>query len=537
MRNRSGPAKDAAGSRRSGKGAHGPTIWVAAGASPLVSAGVEIVPLEVTIRPPSPEYLEEQRRKKEARREARRRAEAEAAPVGGAAGVAPVKPIPVRADRTPEEERIRNGRQSTGAKEPRRTRADWAAGPDGERRSQAPVIPIRRKAGSEGLPIAHPAPPKGGWTVPEFWDLPLGPDGLELGDAETTYVPPAVDAAAETVMSLYSMRVSGRTLITTKPDKGGAIWRIETDRGPRSLKMLHRPAARSLFSVGAQDYLVKQGARVPALVPARGGELAVEIAGKLWIVTDWVEPLTPATKVDLEGISQLCYGLGEFHRHSRGYVPPKGARHSSRLYRWPKTYEKILTKIGWFRNLARLYPEMPASPTLLSVVDMFEEQARDAIARLEASPYSALVARGEQAWGLAHQDYGFSNGQLGPGGVWIIDLDGVAFDLAIRDLRKLITSTMDDMGVWDLTWIRGMIDAYHAACPIEPELMQVLLVDMSLPNEFYKHVKEIVTDPATAMGEELNLLLQRLLQVEDSKWAALRELGLRPAGAKGVKTR
>jgi hypothetical protein len=39
------------------------------------------------------------------------------------------------------------------------------------------------------------------------------------------------------------------------------------------------------------------------------------------------------------------------------------------------------------------------------------------------------------------------------------------------------------------------------------------------------------------MGEELNLLLQRLLQVEDSKWAALRELGLRPAGAKGVKTR
>jgi CotS family spore coat protein len=95
---------------------------------------------------------------------------------------------------------------------------------------------------------------------------------------------------------------------------------------------------------------------------------------------------------------------------------------------------------------------------------------------------------------ITHQDYGWSNGQVGPGGgIWIIDLDGVAFDLPIRDLRKLITSTMDDMGSWDLTWMRGMIDAYNQANPIEPDLMQVLLIDMALPNEFYKHVKAGVT--------------------------------------------
>lgn len=94
---------------------------------------------------------------------------------------------------------------------------------------------------------------------------------------------------------------------------------------------------------------------------------------------------------------------------------------------------------------------------------------------------------------IIHQDYGWSNGQIGPGGIWIIDLDGVAYDLPIRDLRKLITSTMDDMGVWDVTWMRGMIDAYNQANPIEPELYQVLLIDMALPNEFYKHVKEGVT--------------------------------------------
>ncbi|MDB4895300.1 MAG: spore coat protein CotS [Firmicutes bacterium] len=142
------------------------------------------------------------------------------------------------------------------------------------------------------------------------------------------------------------------------------------------------------------------------------------------------------------------------------------------------------------------------------------------------------------------QDYGWSNGQIGEGGVWIIDLDGVAYDLPIRDLRKLITSTMDDMGVWDTTWMKGMIDAYSQANPIESDLMQVLLIDMSLPNEFYKHVKDCVVDPVTFLDAELSDLLQRLEQSEVSKWQALQELGLdtaasvtTPARRKGGRAR
>ena len=32
-----------------------------------------------------------------------------------------------------------------------------------------------------------------------------------------------------------------------------------------------------------------------------------------------------------------------------------------------------------------------------------------------------MTAKGEPHWGLAHQDYGWSNGQMGPGGIWVID--------------------------------------------------------------------------------------------------------------------
>lgn len=353
------------------------------------------------------------------------------------------------------------------------------------------------------------------------WDTRSGSGPVPL-DWDLT-VPPEVDAIAEQVMKQYDMTVTSRTLITSKPDKGGAIWRIETNKGPRSLKLLHRNPERSLFSVGLQEYVVRQGARVPALIPAKDGKLFVERGGKLWIVTDWIS-LTPATKVDLAGAQELCYGLGEFHRHTKGYVPPFGAKNSSRLFRWPHYYQKIAKKIGWMREMAKAYRDTAASPSILAVVDQYERQALEALERLKASAYPRMVAMGEPYWGLVHQDYGWSNGQNGPGGLWVIDLDGVSYDLPFRDLRKLITSTMDDMGVWDLTWMRGMIDAYHQANPLDAESYEVLLIDMAVPNEFYKHLKEMFFDPLTFLNTEADAILQRVVATDQSKAQALAEL-------------
>lgn len=337
-------------------------------------------------------------------------------------------------------------------------------------------------------------------------------------------VPPEVETVAHEVLKHYDMQVHDMRLITAKSDKGGAIWKISTNCGNRSLKVLHRETVRSLFSIHAQEYMVNQGARVPQLTRTKQGEMLVNAGGKSWIVTDWIEPLTPVSKVDLEGAKELCYALGEFHRLSRGYNPPPEAYRATRLQRWPKTYKKIHTKIGWFRTLAEIYSDLPGSETLLSVVGQFEQQAASAVIRLHDSPYANLTSLGESYWGIVHQDYGWSNGQKGPDGMWIIDLDGVAFDLPIRDLRKLIGSTMNDMGSWDVEWISGMIDAYHEACPIERDLYEVLLIDLSLPNEFYKDVKEIVYDPTLFLTNELVLLLTRLQETDKTKWPVLEEL-------------
>lgn len=347
----------------------------------------------------------------------------------------------------------------------------------------------------------------------------------QIGIKLDMWVPPEIDELALRVITYYDMVVHDRTLITSKPDKGGAIWKIETDKGPRSLKVLHRKPIRSLFSVGAQDYVVKQGGRVPELKKTKEGALYVEEGGKLWIVTDWIETLTPASK-DLEGAQALCYGLGEFHRQSRGYVPPAGSQRASRLYRWSAYYRKIIKKINWFRNIAKAYNDIPSSHTLLSTVEIFEQQALDTLSLLEQSSYAKMISMGEEHWGLVHQDYGWSNGQLGSGGLWVIDLDGVAYDLPIRDLRKLISSTMDDLGRWDVTWIQGMINAYHQTNPLDVETYEILLNDLAFPNEFYKHMNEMLFDPVNFLNNGLEGIIQRLTLLEKTKGSALAELQL-----------
>ncbi|WP_096435704.1 CotS family spore coat protein [Alteribacter populi] len=344
---------------------------------------------------------------------------------------------------------------------------------------------------------------------------------------ETTgefFVPSYIEEMAQKVIDRYDMKVTSMEVITTKEDKGGLIWKIETNHGPRSLKILHRRPSRSLFSIYAQEYLVhEKKARIPEIIHSKDGLPYVEMGGKVWFVAEWIEPLTQVAQ-DLEGSKALCHAIGEFHTLSKGYTPPKGAENASRLYRWPRTYEKVVKKMSWFRNIAQYYHEMPASPTILSVLDRFEEQAKQSLDHLNQSAYDSLVSRGNKEWGLVHQDYGFSNGQMGADGMWIIDLDGVAYDIGIRDLRKLITGTMDDLGTWDVAWMRAMIEAYHETHPIEPDVYDLLLIDMSLPNEFYKNVKEMVYEPTLFMDGELDALCKRIAETDQTKWPAIEEL-------------
>ena len=85
---------------------------------------------------------------------------------------------------------------------------------------------------------------------------------------------------------------------------------------------------------------------------------------------------------------------------------------------------------------------------------------------------------------------------------------------------------MDDMGKWDVTWISGMIDAYHQANPLDQETYEILLNDLAFPNEFYKGINEILFDPIGFISNDLEGIIQHLILLEKTKVIALNDLKL-----------
>ena len=197
----------------------------------------------------------------------------------------------------------------------------------------------------------------------------------ETTEADKLHVPEYIQFIASAVLKQYDFSVRCMDVAATKPKKGGAIWKIETSEGPKSLKLLHRRPPRSIFSLGAQEYLCQQKARVPAIVKTNTGEKCVLAGGKIWFVAEWIESLTPAPK-DLDGAKKLCYGLGEFHRLSKGYRPPSNAESASRVGNWEKKYRKILLKMDWFRHIAQAYHDLHGKQSMLRAVEYFEKQAQ-----------------------------------------------------------------------------------------------------------------------------------------------------------------
>ncbi len=47
------------------------------------------------------------------------------------------------------------------------------------------------------------------------------------------FVPDYIEQMAEDVLRHYDLSVQSRQVVTTKPDKGGAIWKLETNKGPK----------------------------------------------------------------------------------------------------------------------------------------------------------------------------------------------------------------------------------------------------------------------------------------------------------------
>ncbi|HEU5140396.1 MAG TPA: CotS family spore coat protein [Bacillales bacterium] len=296
------------------------------------------------------------------------------------------------------------------------------------------------------------------------------------------------------------------------------VWKVTTPDGPVCLKRINRPEKKALFSIHAQNYLVEKGAHVPSIIITKNQQLYAKHGPFLFVVYDWIEGRQFDMNVP-EDIQWMMKGLAEYHIHSKGFLPPEGLPAASKLGEWPKHYTKRFQQMDSWKLIAEKQPDNPFSQRYLELADEWVESGKDILKQLDESHYNEWIEECKKEPNLCHQDYGTGNTILVDNEVWVIDLDTTAYDLPIRDLRKIIIPMMTDYPEWQDGLFDLMLDAYEKVNPLTNEQKSVMYIDMMFPYELY----DVIRDKYSLQSDTAVTELDDAIAFERTKQEKLKE--------------
>lgn len=322
---------------------------------------------------------------------------------------------------------------------------------------------------------------------------------------------------ARDVLREYGIQPESLAVIQSGAIK--TVWKLRSSGRQLCLKRLRHTIDKAQFSVNAQIYIKNSGGLVPGIILSLKGQPIVEYDGQLFVLYEWIDgsDLNFSNPADLKKAVQ---GLARFHIASKGYKPSGDSRVSTKLGRWPEQYTSMRNKMAAWKDTAASRPVQPSYTAYLKHTDAMTALADMALARLCASAYAALTTEGSDAVVLCHQDYGKGNAISAAGGIYIIDLDGVTFDLPARDLRKIIGKQAENLGQWRTESITNIIDWYSQVNPQSKAEIEILLTDLLYPHWYYGLVKNRFQNEKPLKAEEI----ERAARLEESKVAVLSAL-------------
>jgi spore coat protein I len=301
------------------------------------------------------------------------------------------------------------------------------------------------------------------------------------------YVPNmSLEDIARSVLEQYDVNPGKIQVI----QQGGikTVWKVSTANGAVCLKRLNQSREKALFSVGAQRYIKANSGNVPTVIANNVDEPITDFNNQLFVLYEWVN----GKQLDFnkkEDFMAAMEGLAHFHRSSKGYRPPEKARISTKLTKWPDQYRSMLNRLNEWKSISSQKAGIPVYDAYLKWVDPIISLGEKAARYLESSNYNVLSYPEAPTVVLCHQDYGKGNALLTSEGVYVLDLDGVTFELIARDLRKIILKTMENRGKWDEAAMRDILAWYEKANTLTPDEKIMVYIDTLFPHSFFGAVK------------------------------------------------
>lgn len=323
---------------------------------------------------------------------------------------------------------------------------------------------------------------------------------------------------ALTVLKSYD--VSPAEILVVQSGTIKTVWKIKTDKGAFCLKRLKQDMEKALFSVNAQIYIKNNGGKVADVVRDRKGNPIVVYNGQLFVLYRWIDGANISFN-SRDGLCKAVKGLAKFHIASKGYIPPDiGARPSSKLGKWPSQYFSMRSRMAEWREMALKKPSQGSYEAYLQYSGPIIEMADRASELLEKSSYNELAAEGSASVVLCHQDYGKGNVLLLGEDVYVLDLDGVTFDLPARDLRKIIGKTAENHNLWNSETVTDIINWYTEENPFGKNELEVLYIDLLFPHWYFGLLKNMFQAGKQVKKQEI----ERIGKLENAKRLVIEEL-------------
>ena len=297
------------------------------------------------------------------------------------------------------------------------------------------------------------------------------------------------------------------------------VWKLSWQGRPLCLKRLKQTFDKALFSVRAQIYIKNSGGKVPGVILNKSQEPVVQLNEQLFVLYEWIDgkDLDFGAPADLRKALQ---GLAGFHIASKGYSPPEQSRISTKLGKWPEQYESMKNKLLAWKKIADGDSSRPQYKAYSTYADSMAAMADQALERIGKSDYAALTEAGSGSIVLCHQDFGRGNVLAASDGIYVLDLDGVTFDLPARDLRKIIGKNAENAGQWQAGTIRQILDWYMEINPMGEGEVEVLYADLLFPHWFFGLVKNQFKNDKPIKASAI----ERIARLEEAKAPLIRAL-------------
>lgn len=319
------------------------------------------------------------------------------------------------------------------------------------------------------------------------------------------------------VLNNYDISPSAVTVIQSGSIK--TVWKIQTASETLCLKRLKQTYDKALFSVNAQVYIKNKGGNVPGIMPNKSNQPITIYNDQLFVVYEWLNgrDLNFGINQDLE---LAVKGLAKFHIFSKGYNPVENSRTSSKLSKSPEQYASMKNKFAEWKAVAANNASAPQHSAYLKYADSMIAIAGLAIELINKSSYGSLTDPGSDSIVLCHQDYGKGNAIMTDNGICVLDLDGVTYDLPIRDLRKVIGKQAENRNHWSIGLINEVTDWYTQVNPMDENEKHILYIDLLFPHWFFGLVKNIYqTNKAVKSAA-----IEKICKLEQSKVPLLNSL-------------